>query len=107
MFTRELLNLDGWIISIDLGTFTLIDVYVPLGSGMEAERNDFLRKTLPSYACTTTLSLISLGDFNGVDHVADRTTSNVPVVLNRITVVLHQPAWCSDYMHNVIQCMNV
>ena len=72
-FSRELLDPDGRLISIDIGSFTFINIYAPSGRSAREERNTFLRRTLPAYAVTTNLPLILVGDFNCVDDALDRS----------------------------------
>ena len=74
-FTRELLEPDGRLISIDVGEFTFINIYAPSGTIAIQERNSFLRKTLPAYAITTNLPLVIVGDFNCIDDALDRSVS--------------------------------
>jgi len=46
-FSRELLDPDGRLISIDVGSFTFINIYAPSGLIAREERNIFLRQTIP------------------------------------------------------------
>jgi len=72
--SRELLDPDGRLISVDVGSFSFMTVYAPSGRGAAEDRNDFLRRTIPAYASTSKLPLILVGDFNCVDELRDRTT---------------------------------
>ena len=75
-FSRELLEPDGRLISIDVGSFTFINIYAPSGSDKIVERNDFFRRTIPAYAGSSSLPLILVGDFNCVDNYDDRLSNN-------------------------------
>jgi exonuclease III len=70
-FSRELLDPDGRLISIDVGSFTFINLYAPSGQIAREERNIFLRQTIPAYAVSTNLPLLLVGDFNCVDEALD------------------------------------
>ena len=74
-FSRQLLEPDGRLISIDIGSFTFMNIYAPSGSIAREERNLFLRRTLPAYAITANLPIILVGDFNCVDDALDRSQS--------------------------------
>ncbi|KAI9556012.1 hypothetical protein GHT06_018573 [Daphnia sinensis] len=68
----RLLDPDGRLMSIDLNSFTVINIYAPSGKQAKEERNNFLRRTIPAYASTTRLPLVLIGDFNCVDDIQDR-----------------------------------
>jgi exonuclease III len=70
--SRLLLDPDGRLMSIDLNSFTVINIYAPSGKQAKEERNNFLRRTIPAYASTTRLPLVLIGDFNCVDDIQDR-----------------------------------
>ena len=48
--SRELLDPDGRLISVDVGLFTFITIYAPSGSRAVEERNDLFRCTISAYA---------------------------------------------------------
>ncbi len=74
-FTRELLDPDGRLISIDVGEFTFINIYAPSVTIAIQEQNSFRRKTLPANAITTNLPLVIVGYFNCIDDALDRSVS--------------------------------
>lgn len=82
-FDHDLIEPNGWLISIDVGSFTFIDIYTLYGAHRVAERNVFIRKTILAYECSSSLPLILLGDFNGVDNFYDRSTNTNPVISTR------------------------
>ncbi len=84
-FSRELLDPDGRLISIDVGSFTFINIYAPSGLIAREERNIFLRQTIPAYAVSTNLPLLLVGDFNCVNEALDRSTPNPRPSPSRIT----------------------
>lgn len=77
-YTRELLDPEGRLISIDVGGVTIINIYAPSGARSKEERNDFFRKTVPAYAVSSNFPLVIVGDFNCVESLSDRSTSNKP-----------------------------
>lgn len=83
-FSRELLEPDGRLVSVDVGTFTFVCISAPSGRLAREERNDFLRLTIPAYASTSRLNLILLGDFNCVDDITDRSQPNIPTCPSRL-----------------------
>jgi exonuclease III len=64
-----LIDPDGRLVSIDLQSFTFINIYAPSGQNEKEERNNFLRRTFPAYALTFRLPLVLVGDLNCVDDV--------------------------------------
>lgn len=74
-YKKELLEPDGRLIAIDIGPFTIINIYAPPGMKFKGERDEFFRKIFPSYASTTKLPLIVFGDFNCIDDVNDLSKS--------------------------------
>jgi exonuclease III len=64
-----LIDPDGRLVSIDLQSFTFINIYAPSGQNEKEERNNFLRRTVPAYALTFRLPLVLVGDLNCVDDV--------------------------------------
>jgi len=75
-YTNELLEPEGRLISVNIGSFTLINVYGVSGQNHKEERNIFFRKTLPAYAIASKLPKIIIGDFNCINEGADRISAN-------------------------------
>ncbi|XP_045034562.1 uncharacterized protein LOC116930487 [Daphnia magna] len=75
-YSRLLLEPDGRLISIDLECFTFINIYAPSGSHVKTGRNNFLRQTVPAYTITTRLPFVLMGDFNCVDDIQDKASSD-------------------------------
>jgi exonuclease III len=87
-FSRELLEPEGRLISIDVGSVTMINVYAPSGTQVKEERNEFFRKTVPAYALTSKLPVILMGDFNCVEFTTDRSQNNCTAPSNKINRAL-------------------
>ncbi|HEY9833652.1 MAG TPA: reverse transcriptase domain-containing protein, partial [Stenomitos sp.] len=84
-YKRELLEPDGRLISIDVGSVTVINVYAPSGSANKEERNEFFRKTVPAYAATSKLPIVMMADFNCVDDTNHRSQPNIPTRASKRT----------------------
>jgi exonuclease III len=87
-FSRELLEPEGRLISIDVGSVTMINVYAPSGTQVREERNEFFRKTVPAYALTSKLPVILMGDFNCVELTNDRSNNNCTAPSTKINRAL-------------------
>ncbi|KAK4009571.1 hypothetical protein OUZ56_018705 [Daphnia magna] len=51
-------------------------ILVRHGSHLNTERNNFLRQTAPAYTITTRLPFVLTGDFNCVDDIQDKASSD-------------------------------
>ena len=77
-FSRELLEPDGRLISVDVGPFTFINIYAHSGTTRRAERSTLFLKTIPAYAATSRLPIVMVGDFNCIDDANDRSQTQNP-----------------------------
>jgi exonuclease III len=67
--SRLLIDPDGRLVSIELQSFTFINIHAPSGQNAKEEWNNFLIRTAPAYALTFRLPLVLVGDLNCVDDV--------------------------------------